>query len=197
MKVRVTSQHVRAAVAIVIVACAAWIFRGFVLTFLIEPIGWLLWAAWRILASIDRSLIWLVLIIACGLLIIRLVPPDVVVGQGDHAGSRPPWNSGDRLAHWRAWAARSTADAAGMSAFRLSLESMAAAVAEATRTPLPGSLSAPPESPDHEPRMQSAIARLGVWLSRMLPDHRRRREARRMEDLLTWMESALEIKHGQ
>ena len=197
MKERITSQHIRAAVAILIVAFAAWIFRGFVLTFLIEPIGWLLWAAWRILASIDRSLIWLVLIIACSLLIIRLVPPDVVVGQGDHAASRPPWNSGDRLAHWRAWAAHSTSDSAGMSAFRLSLESMAAAVAEATRTPLPDSLSAAHEAPDHEPRMQSAIARLGVWLSRMLPDHRRRREARRMEDLLTWMESALEIKHGQ
>ena len=166
---------------------------GLLLTFLIEPIGWLLWAGWRILASIDRSLIWLSLIIVCSLLIIRLVPPDVVGGEDDQAEPRQSWGSGDRLTHWRTWAARSMTDDAGRSAFRLSLESMAAAVAEATRTPLP----APPDARDHGSRGQDGIARLGARISRMLPDHRRRQDARRIDDLLNWMETSLEIKHEQ
>lgn len=197
MKRRITSQPIRAAIAIVIIAAAAWIFRGFLLTFLIEPIGWLLWAGWRLLASVDRSLIWLILIIACSLLIIRLVPPDVVGGEDDHEESRQSWGSGDRLAHWRPWAARSMTDVAGRSAFRLSLETMAAAVAEAARIPLPDSLHAQPDTREHEPGAQAGVARLGAWLARMSPDHRRREDARRIDNLLNWMESALEIKHGQ
>jgi hypothetical protein len=191
MKARITSQPIRAAVAIVIIAAAAWIFRAFLLTFLIEPIGWLLWAGWRLVASVDRGLIWLIVIVACSLLIIRLVPPDVVGREVDHSETSPPWNPGDRIAHWRTWAARSVTDASGTSALRLTLETMAAAVAAATRTPLP----TPLDARNHGPRRQSAIARLGAQISRMLPDHRRRRDARRIADLLNWMESALEIKH--
>jgi hypothetical protein len=180
MRDRISLHYVRAAIAIVIIT-SAWIFRGILVTFLIEPIGWLLWAGWRVLTSLDQGIFWTVLVIVSAALVLRLA----LIASGSHVEEHatPEVGSirGDRLAHWQAAAARAEDGSEGLLAFRARLEPLASSVAEMTRTRLP------PLAP--EDSGEGLIARL----SRLLPGHRRISERRAIEELLAGMESALEL----
>lgn len=181
MKERLGAHHMRTGTAIVVIAAAAWIFRGILVTFLIEPIGWLLWAGWRVLTSIDQGICWASLVVVCAALVIRFAlaaagPHGEMSAQPEEGGV-----GGDRLAHWQAAAARAEGGSEGRRAILASLEPLALSVSEMTRTRLP--------RPASEQSSGGAIA----WLARRLPNHRRRAELRTIEELLAGMESALEI----
>lgn len=49
-------------------------FRSFFMTNIIEPIAILCWAVWRIVASVNQNIYWMILIFVCTLLLIRLIP---------------------------------------------------------------------------------------------------------------------------
>lgn len=49
-------------------------FRSFFLTNFIEPIAIVCWAVWRIVASVNQNIYWMILIFVCTLLLIRLIP---------------------------------------------------------------------------------------------------------------------------
>jgi hypothetical protein len=197
MSGRITVPHIRLAATLVAGAAAAWLLRDQLFTFLIEPIGWLLWAGWRILASIDPGVIWLILIIACIVLFVRVVPTVTVAhpDSSDESGHAP--DPGDRLAHWQGRAARAMQDAAGRSAFRQNLESLALSVSVATRIPRPGSLpGASPGGYEDDSLWQppGRQARFKEWLRRLVSaDWRSEQDA--IENVLDWMESSLEIKN--
>jgi hypothetical protein len=44
--------------------------------YVIEPIALLFWAIWRIISSVDQIIYWIVLIVFCAFLIIRLIPSE-------------------------------------------------------------------------------------------------------------------------
>lgn len=49
-------------------------FRSFLMTFIIEPIALLLWAAWRLVIGVDQQIYWVLLIFLCSIYVISLVP---------------------------------------------------------------------------------------------------------------------------
>lgn len=51
-------------------------FRSFIMANIIEPIAVLCWALWRIIASVNQSIYWLLLIVICLVLVFRLVPVE-------------------------------------------------------------------------------------------------------------------------
>lgn len=51
-------------------------FRSFFMTNIIEPIAVLCWALWRIIASVNQSIYWMILIVICLILVLRLVPVE-------------------------------------------------------------------------------------------------------------------------
>lgn len=61
-----------------LVLCLAGLVAAFpslVFNYLIRPIAVLLWAAWRMVLTVDQSTYWLVVIIFCLLLIVRFASP--------------------------------------------------------------------------------------------------------------------------
>lgn len=51
-------------------------FRSFLMSYIIEPIALLFWAVWRIISSVDQNLYWIVLIVICAILVIRMIPSE-------------------------------------------------------------------------------------------------------------------------
>lgn len=74
-------------------------FRSFFMVTIIEPIAIVFWAAWRMVASVDQNVYWLVLILACSILVIRLIP----TGNDRHLNQayRDPSRPSPRVEHWR------------------------------------------------------------------------------------------------
>ena len=50
------------------------IFRSSLLTNIVEPVVLILWLFWRIISSVDQSIYWVILIIFCTILVIRIIP---------------------------------------------------------------------------------------------------------------------------
>jgi uncharacterized membrane protein len=74
-------------------------FRSFFMTNFIEPIALLCWAAWRIVASVDQSFYWMILIVICAVLVIRLIPM-----KNDHSTSPAytyKYESPNRVEYWQ------------------------------------------------------------------------------------------------
>ncbi len=158
------------------------VLRSALVTFIIEPIAWLIWAGWRLLASVDRSVCWVLLVILCSVLLLRLIP--LPAGPDDEQSARPPAGSpsASRLGHWEAVAASAKRGHEGTIVVLSTLRNLAGTVAEVTRKP-------PPVSP-----RQGRHRRI-ISLARLLPGYRRRLDQRKIDELLAWMESALEITH--
>lgn len=51
-----------------------YLFRSFMITYIIGPIAMLVWALWRIVASVDQSIYWYLLLFIWAALAIRLIP---------------------------------------------------------------------------------------------------------------------------
>lgn len=50
------------------------IFRSSLLINIVEPVVLILWLFWRIISSVDQSIYWVILIIFCAILVIRIIP---------------------------------------------------------------------------------------------------------------------------
>jgi len=44
------------------------------MAYIIQPIAVLFWAAWRALASVDQNIYWVLLVVFCAILVLRLIP---------------------------------------------------------------------------------------------------------------------------
>jgi hypothetical protein len=60
------------ALAVTILAAAVAAFWGPVVRLILEPLAWLLWAGWRLLASVDQEIWWVLIALACAAPVIRL-----------------------------------------------------------------------------------------------------------------------------
>ena len=69
-------NNVIGALLVVMLFLLVIIFRDFLLTSAIQPLALLLWAVYRILASVHQRVYWIILILISLILIIRNLPPD-------------------------------------------------------------------------------------------------------------------------
>ncbi len=164
------------------------VFRSALTALVLRPIALLLWALWRILGSMDQNVLWLILIGICIALVVRVVPlprgtEDEVETELGHGSISP-----SRLAHWSTVAAAAVRGGEGRTALLLLVRNLAGTVAEVTP------LSAPAAGRSEQAGRAQSVNAL---LSRLVPGYRRRRETREIEELLKWMESALEISHDR
>ena len=52
-------------------------FRSFLRANFIEPIALLLWTLWHVISSVDQHIYWVILIVICSILAIRLLPSGI------------------------------------------------------------------------------------------------------------------------
>jgi len=170
-------------VAAIVIGAAA--FRSLLVPLVFEPMAWLIWAGWRVLASVDRGICWGLVVVVCSALVIRLISAHSASHDERRYGPESGEATGDRLSHWQAAAAHAARSGEGLAELRDSVDALARSVAEMTRSPLPGWAS--------EKSSRGPLA----WISRLLPTPRKRAHLRAIEARLTWMESALEVKHDR
>src|SRR5574340_770302 len=150
-------------------------------TWIFEPMAWLAWAGWRVLAAVDQGVCWAILVVVCAALVFRLAL--VMPGSPDEEHAQAAVGSAreDRLVHWQMLARRAESGAEGRREFLASLRLLASSVSELTRTHPP------------RPAMDGTGGGPRAWLTGLLPGRRRISERAAIEELLAGMEAALEI----
>jgi hypothetical protein len=200
MKDEKRRSWVVSAAAVTVLAGLVAAFRGPIVTLILEPLAWLLWAGWRLLVSVDQKVWWLILASGCAVLVIRLFDAQLRLQDVGPSGESTEPGPGGRIEHWMDRAAGMRRGDGGREALRADLASMAALVAETTRTPFPPEWDREPSRARPVSPGVTAVERLEAALLHRLPGFRRRADERRIERLLNWMEAALEIrddKHSQ
>jgi len=185
------------AVAVTVLAAVVAAFWTPVVRLILEPLAWLLWAGWRLLASVDQEIWWVILGLACAVPVIRLF--DTQLRRHDlsrSADATGPVARG-RVEYWANWAARVAQGNGGREELRGDIEALAASVAEITKTRLPAEWDRE-HSPAKQVRPRATSARsAGAAILHLLPGFRRRADEQAIEKLLNWMEAALEIRDDE
>ena len=75
------------------------VFRSFIFMYIVRPVALLFWALWRVVSSVHQNIYWVVLIVLCLILIMRILPSD------QDTSSRSIYNDRDkslaRVEYWR------------------------------------------------------------------------------------------------
>lgn len=191
------------------------VFRSFLMATIIEPVALLIWLGWRIVSSVDQDTYWIILIVISTLLVVRLLAyskdePSISAYNDLY---RPP----SRLELWKGLIENSVLGRNENEQLRSSLKELSIKVI--ARDGLPESIRAEDFIKERKgslpPAVQqnlfdtSANSRNGLtngWLSRtitLLPwfrNHRKEimpQDYRMIDEVLTWMETELEINHGK
>lgn len=69
-------RYILPVLVLIFLTGSAVVFRSFFMANIIEPIAVLFWGIWRIIASVNQSIYWTVLIILCLSLVLRLIPME-------------------------------------------------------------------------------------------------------------------------
>jgi hypothetical protein len=185
------------ALIVTVLAAVVAVFWTPVVGLILEPLAWLLWAGWRVLASVDQEIWWVILAVACAVPIIRLFDTQLRLHDVSRSGETTDSGAGGRAEHWTNRAAGLAQGDGGREALRGDLESLAASVAEATRLPLPSGLGREQASSKRPSARRAAPGWAGAGLLHWMPGARRRADRRAIEELLKWMEVALEIRDDE
>jgi len=190
-------------------------FPTFVTIYIVEPVAVLLWAAWRIVASVDQNVYWALLIVLCSMLMIR------VFSSGNSSPPSPEHphkrESATRVERWQALFTEAARTDDSSAALRDNLGNLLvsiigqveqhapANVEEALcwrQVPLPPAarrylLTTGPRSKWwHHDYRSYVLSRMPGWFRRWagqpdIPD------SARIHELLGWMESVMEIRHDR
>ncbi len=210
-----SQDPVRRRSLLVLAACIVLlvVFRLQLMTFVLEPIALLLWAAWRIVAAVDQHVYWILLVIIAAALLLRLIPSDAD-GAPVHPSYRASARPLSRIESWQAVLGKAHAPQSDREGLRHQLQKLGVAVVEATERHRQQDLWAKAVAsdsgnlPDSLRRLflafdakPGAAARLRGWLAQLLPPALRlrlaagdnRRDFRIADEILAWMEADLEI----
>ncbi len=187
-------------------------YPSFVITYVLEPIASMLWAAWRVIASVHQAAWWTLLVILCIVLIVRVL----LYERGNPAtpDRDSQYETPARVERWQVLF-RDAAQGSGNEALRESLAALLTAVAEqegrssadpqralaSTRFPWPpaarryllGGVAERSEVPE---KHRLILARVLRWLRQTL-GRSAASERTAIHELLEWMETAMEIRHDQ
>ena len=185
------------AASVAVLAAVVAAFWGPVVSLILQPLAWLLWAGWRVLASVDPEIWWVIVALACAVSVIRLFDAQLRQQDESHSGDAAQPGSGGRVEHWMDRAAGMRRSDGGREVLRADLVSLAASVAQTTRTALPPEWGREPSPAKQLSPRITAAERAGSALLRWLPGSRRRADEQAIARLLGWMEAALEITDDQ
>jgi hypothetical protein len=188
-------------------------FRSSLMNYIIEPIALLFWAVWRIISSVDQNLYWIALIVICAILVIRLIP-----SEKDSPPSptyiytyKPP----NRVEYWQTIIDESRLGKHKSEYLRNRIKELTMTVISQVEQPATTELdeivaagipSLPPEARQYlfpsngEDGISSIKDQLShnVFLPRWLRKWRRKyihQNNATMDEVLTWMETELEINN--
>ena len=188
-------------------------FRSFLMNYIIKPIALLFWAVWRILSSVNQNLYWIALIVICAILVIRLIPSEK---EGPPSPSylftyKPP----NRVEYWQTIIDESSLGKHKSEYLRNRIKELTMTVISQVEQPATTELdeivaagipSLPPEArkylfpPNREDGTSSTKERLNYnafvprWLRRWRRKYFHQNNAM-LDEVLTWMETELEIDH--
>ena len=187
---------------------AALGFPALLRDYLVTPVAISLWAIWRLIISVDQTVYWILLMALCSLLMIRVfsAPAQVVP-----ASTEQDTKLQTRVQHWRRLFGKVGRTREDDAALRASLRTLLIASISQAGRPAGNelhqalvsrhiSLPAPiqeylgvDESGNSRPvQPSSLLERVRRW--RRAPTIRKDGA---IEDILQWMEAALEITHDQ
>jgi hypothetical protein len=190
----------------------ALLFPDILLQGIVGPLAAVLWAAWRVIISVDQSVYWGALIVLYSLVMIRLLPraQSSPSNPGGHHKHEPR----TQVEHWRALIENATLGDEQRAALRDSLKTLLASTvsqherssaAEREHELTSNQIGLPPASHQYlfaAPSRDSGL--LGSramdpfsWIRRQLrrwTKTGRSSEYRTLDELLGWMESSMEIK---
>ncbi len=187
-------------------------FRSFLMDYIVKPVALLLWAVWRIIASVDQNVYWVALIVFCTVLIIRLIPSgkDNSPGLAYRDTYKPP----NRVEYWQTLIANSVLGKNKSEYLRNNMKELYMTVISTVERP---ATSDAKEITEEETQSLSPAARQFLFLSNdkyetssikeLLNNNvfepawlRRRRKNynhqnnTKLHEILNWMEIKLEIK---
>ena len=84
---------------LILFVCLLVIFRSFLMSYIIEPVALLFWLFWQIVSSIDQNIYWIVLIVICAILIIRIIP--IRKGKPPNSAYDYTYMPVNRVEHWQ------------------------------------------------------------------------------------------------
>ena len=183
-------------------------------SYVIEPIASLLWAAWRIAASVDQHIYWALLIFLCSLLMIRVFASGHSSMPGSEQTSAR--NSPSRIERWRDLLEDASHTHDGSAALRDNLGNLVVSIIGQIEPRAPANLEealswrqvpVPPAARRYlmtgrrgdecpEDYRLNPLRKVRGWLRRGA------RKATAADDvairqLLEWMESVMEINHDR
>lgn len=190
-------------------------FRSFLMINIIEPIAAMFWAFWRIISSVNQNIYWVILIIFCAILVIRLVP------AGNNNTTNSAYNykhsSQSRVEYWQSLLTSATMEKDGIERLRSNLKELlqriideeeqsnptsSEKIALLGKTPLPISVQNflfPPKQKlktffgglQFQP-LFSTPRWFRRWATKFIqPDNAS------IDEVLKWMESTMEISHDK
>ena len=186
---------------------------SFVMTNVIEPIALVFWALWRIIASVDQIVYWIILIAVCFLLVLRLIPNrDGVTAKAAYNYTYRP---GNRIEYWKSLLRDSARERESAEILPASLKSLLTSVFRnlndsrpinveelaATRK-VPLSLETQcflfsHGKPDKKVTLSAMLSTL-LLRSRWLPGKAgeiNHQDARSIDEIIRWMETEMEISN--
>lgn len=186
-----------------------------VMTNVIEPIALVFWVVWRIIASVDQIIYWIILIAAGFLLVIRLIPnrDDVTAKAAYNYTYRP----GNRIEYWKSLIRDSALERESAeilhanlkslltSIFRNSQDSRPIDVAELAATrKVPLSLETQrflfsPRKRDKTVTLSATLSAL-LLRSRWLPGktgETNHQDAKSIDEIIRWIETEMEISNDK
>ncbi len=190
-------------------------FPSVLMTSVLQPIVVSLWLAWRLVASVDQSTYWALIILVCCVWLVRVLPPGRP--RQATAASRDTQEPTPSISRWQALLRNAQRTNAGEEALRANFQELTEAILggedrSGCRIPqqalsikqvkLPATVReylhpAPPRgqwlSLDG---VRALLARSRGWLRRLVGLAAGPEEAT-VGELIGWMESMMEIKHDQ
>jgi hypothetical protein len=73
--------------------------RSFFILNVVRPASFVIWAVLRILNSVDQDIYWLMLILVCAILVIRLLPANP--GSAQKGAYKYGYRASSRIEHWQ------------------------------------------------------------------------------------------------
>ncbi|HSL45329.1 MAG TPA: hypothetical protein VK897_17980 [Anaerolineales bacterium] len=190
-------------------------FPSFFLSTIIQPITLVFWAILRILNSVDQSIYWMLLIVVCSILVLRLIPTDT--GGGTKGAYQYTYRADSRIAYWQNLISNDSLGDEDVNDLRDSLQKLfVAALPPIERSDLidwerivasgraPLSLPAqrflfPPKETrrtlSQDPRLKViylAPRWMRKWVGKSVPGH-----TAVIAEILAWIETEMEIYHDQ
>ncbi len=194
----------------------AFLFRAFLLENFVRPVALVLWLLWRVLLSIDQRVVWSVLIFAALIFgLIRLAQSGLV--EGKPAPVPDAYLTLANIEYWRTFILLTADEQAQVNILKQNLVEILTVMINTNQPdqphwevieglkkrqiPLPGDVHAflfPPRPLAHRPSFRQALQNLARLPARWAARRSRRRPAeyyRSIDEVLTFMESSLEIPH--